>query len=202
VAVIVRRPPGSRTTIDEFLRLDEEVRRRHELIGGELEERGAASGRHGRAQSRVSSVLGPYDRRRGAPERPGGFLFATEIDIFFDEENVLRPDVAGWRRERLAEIPDEFPVRVLPDWTCEILSTNRRNDLIRKKRVYHQYRISHYWILDPEEGSLSVFRWNADGYTEVLSAERGERVRAEPFDGLEIAVGFLFGDDEEEDGSV
>jgi len=146
-------------------------------------------------------VLGPYDRRQGTPERPGGFLFATEVDLFFDEENVLRPDVAGWRRERLARIPDEFPVRVLPDWTCEILSTNRRNDLIRKKRVYHRYRISHDWILDPEEGSLSVFRWNTDGYTEVLSAERGERVRAEPFDALEISVGFLFGDDEE-DGSA
>jgi Uma2 family endonuclease len=94
-----------------------------------------------------------------------------------------------------------LPARVRPDWVCEILSTNRRNDLIKKKRVYHRHEVPHYWILDPEEATLTVYRWSPDGYVEILAAERGERVRAEPFDALEIAVGVLFGDEEDEPGA-
>jgi Uma2 family endonuclease len=84
----------------------------------------------------------------------------------------------------------------LPDWICEILSTNRSNDLVKKKRVYHQCQIPHYWIIDPAEQTLAVHRWSPDGYTEVLAAQREEVVRAEPFDAVELSVGVLFGDDE------
>lgn len=197
-AVTARKAPAVRTTLAEFLALDEDARRRYELIDGELTERGAATARHGRTQSRIPGLLSPYDRRLRDPDRPGGWIFATEVDIYFDPDNTLRPDVAGWRRDRLDELPLEFPVRTLPDWTCEILSTNQRNDLIRKKRVYHHHRVPHYWILDPAEATLLVYRWTADGYTDVLSAERGERVRAEPFDAIDLAVGVFFGDDEDE----
>lgn len=195
---IARRRPGVPRTLDDLMALDDDVRRRYELLGGELVERGAATGRHGRTQGRVFRSLGPFDRRPGPPDRPGGWIFATEVDIYFDAENTLRPDVSGWRRERLAEIPEEFPIRVLPDWTCEVLSTNKRNDLIRKKRVYHQHRVPHYWILDPTEETILVYRWTADGYTDVLSAERTDRIRAEPFDAVELPVGVFFGDDEDQ----
>jgi Uma2 family endonuclease len=106
----------------------------------------------------------------------------------------------GWRRERVAERPTGTPVSILPDWICEILSTNRRMDLIQKKRVYHQARIPHYWIIDPADEILTVQRWAPDGYIEVLAAQRGERVRAEPFDAIELSVGALFGDDDAADG--
>ncbi len=195
-AVTVTRRPGTATLAD-LLALPEEDRRRHELIGGELVERGAATGRHGGAQGRTFRVLGPFDRRGGGPpDSPGGWIFATEADIYFDDANTLRPDVAGWRRERLPALPDEFPIRVLPDWTCEVLSTNKRNDLVRKKRVYHQHQVPHYWILDPATDTMLVYRWSLEGYIEVLAAERADRVRAEPFAALELAVGVLFGDDD------
>jgi Uma2 family endonuclease len=188
-----------RATLADLLALDEELRRRHELIDGELAERGAATARHGAAQGRAFRWLGPFDRRPGGPpDRPGGWIFATEVDICFDEKSTLRPDVAGWRRERLSELPDEFPVRILPDWTCEVLSTNKRNDLIRKKRVYHRHRIPHYWIIDPAESTLAVYRWAEGGYLEVLAAERGERVRAEPFVAVELSVGVFFGEEDED----
>ncbi len=196
-AVTAGKLPGPARLAD-LLALSEEELRRHELIGGELVERGAATGRHGRAQGRAFHLLNPFDRRAGGPpDRPGGWIFATEADVYFDEWNTLRPDVAGWRRETLAELPEEFPVRTLPAWVCEVLSTNKRNDLIRKKRVYHQYRVPHYWILDPAAETMLVYRWSADGYVEVLAAERGDRVRAEPFEAIELAVGVLFGDDED-----
>lgn len=194
-AVTARRPPGT-ATLAELLAIPEE-RRRHELIDGEIVEKQAASGKHGAAQGRIFRALGPFDRRPGG-RGPGGWIFATEVDIYFDAHNTLRPDVAGWRRERLAELPGEVPIRVVPDWTCEVLSTNKRNDLVKKKRVYHRHRVGHYWIADPTEQTLAVYRWSDEGFLEVLTTERGERVRAEPFEAVELSVGVLFGDDEDE----
>lgn len=198
MSVVTQRRPIGPATLADLLALDEDARRRFELIGGELVERGAATGSHGGAQGRAFRLLGPFDRRPGGPpERPGGWIFGTEVDIYFDDKNTVRPDVAGWRREHLARLPAEFPVRVLPSWCCEVLSTNRRNDVVRKKRLYHQHQVAHYWIIDPAAETLSVHRWSADGYVEVLAAERGDRVRAEPFDAIELSVGVLFGDDED-----
>jgi Uma2 family endonuclease len=191
-------PKRSLATIADLLAIPEEDRR-HEVIDGELVEKEATSGRHGGAQLRIGEALAPYNRRPGG-RAPGGWLFASETEILFEPTQVLRPDVAGWRRDRLAELPAEVPIEVLPDWVCEILSQDRKRDLVKKKRIYHQHRVGHYWIVDPANETLSVHRWHADGYLEVLVAERGERVRAEPFGELELAVGILFGDDPSEAG--
>lgn len=185
-------------TLADLLAIPEEDRH-HELIDGELVEKEAASAKHGGAQTRLGRSLGPFDRRPGGPpDRPGGWWFASEVEVYFDAENTFRPDHAGWRRERLPELPTDTPIRVLPDWICEILSSNRRNDLVKKKRVYHHHRVPHYWILDPVAETLLVYRWASEGYIEILAAQRGERVRAEPFAAIELSVGVLFGDDEED----
>ncbi len=193
-AIVARRAPGSATLAD-LLAIPEETRF-HELIDGEIVPKEVASGKHGGAQVRISHLLQPFDREPGG-RGPGGWIFASEVDIYFDPQSTLRPDVSGWIRQRLPELPAEVPIRVLPDWACEILSTNRRNDLIRKKRIYHQHHIPHCWIVDPIEQTLTAHRWSPEGYLEVLVTERGERVRAEPFDAIELQVGVFFGDDEE-----
>lgn len=183
-------------TADDLFAIPE-AERRHELIEAVLVEKGAASAEHGAAQRKLSACIGPFDRRSGG-RWPGGWWSASAVDIVFDDRNVLRPDVLGWRRERVPERPRGARVTTRPDWVCEILSTNRGSDLVRKKRVYHRHEVPHCWILDPEEATLSVHRWLREGYLEILVAERGERVRAEPFDAIEIDVGVLFGDDEAE----
>ena len=183
-------------TVADLLAIPEEGRR-HEVIDGVLVEKEAASGRHGGAQVRLARRLGPYDRRPGG-RWPGGWWFATKVEIQFEEVQVFRPDIAGWRRERLPELPKEVPITVRPDFICEILSTNKRNDLIKKKRVYQRHDVGHYWIVDPDQETLAVYRWHVDGYVEVLIADRDERVRAEPFDAIEFRVGVLFGDDEDD----
>ncbi|MDI3287893.1 Uma2 family endonuclease [Polyangium sp. 15x6] len=190
-------PAAPPATLEDLYAIPEE-KRRHELIEGVIHEKGAATGEHGRAQRRLSGYVEPFDRRPGG-RFPGGWWFATEVDIFFDPKSTFVPDVAGWRRERVPEQPLGTPIRVRPDWVCEILSTNRRNDLVKKKRVYHRHEVPHCWIVDPVEESLSVYRWEPAGYLEILVAERGERVRAEPFDAIPLQVGILFGDDEEDE---
>jgi Uma2 family endonuclease len=186
-----------RATLEDLLAMPEEDRRRFELVEGALAERGATSGEHGTAQFRIARQMGPFDRRPGG-RSPGGWWFATEVDVYFDPVNTFRPDVSGWRRDRVPERPRGVPIEVRPDWVCEILSSNKRNDLVKKKRVYHRHQVSHYWIVDPEQETLLVYRWAAEGYLDVLSAERGEIVRAEPFEAIPFAIGVLFGDDEDE----
>ena len=73
-----------------------------------------------------------------------------------------------------------------------MLSTNRRHDLIKKKRAYHTHEVGHDWIIDPVEETLAVHRWHPDGYVEVLVADCTERVRAEPFDAIELDLANLW----------
>lgn len=186
-------PPPA--TLEDLLAIPED-QRRHEIIDGELVEKGAASGEHGGAQADLVTALNHRFGRRPGGRWPGGWWFATEVELLLAPGQLFRPDVVGWRRERVPERPAGIPITTLPDWICEILSTNRRNDLIKKKRVYHQCQVPHCWIIDPVEETLAVHRFSADGYIEVLAAQRGERVRAEPFDAVELDVGTLFGDDE------
>ena len=189
--------PGGATVAD-LLAIPEE-RRRHEVIDGELVEKKAATPGHGRAQGRIVAGLVPaFDRKPGGPRGPGGWWFATDTEVTFAPHQIFRPDVLGWRRERVAKMPEEFATDVIPDWVCEILSTNRGDDLVKKFRAYHQARVAHYWVLDPLDSTLTVYRSEEGGYFVAQRAERGEKLRPEPFDALELEVGVLFGDDESE----
>jgi Uma2 family endonuclease len=194
----LKSPPRPATEAD-LLALPEQGRG-YELIDGNLVEKHAGF-RHGRAQFNLAGLLTPYRRSSGGADRPGEWWFLTEQLIEFSPSQILRPDVAGWLRERLPEPPedDDAVVRVRPDWVCEIISVRKSaNDLIRKKRIYHQHQVQYYWIVDPRDESLTVLQWTAKGYLEILAAQRGERVRAEPFPALDLHVGVLFGDDEGE----
>jgi Uma2 family endonuclease len=177
-----------------------EHERFHEIIDGELVRKAAPSGLHGRAQCIVGGRIGDSYSRRPGGRRPGGWWIVTEVEVQLAEHDVFRPDVSGWRRERLPELPRESPILVRPDWVCEVLSrSNARNDLVKKMRVYHRSGVPHYWIVDPEEETLTVYRWTADGYLVALTAEREERVRAEPFGELELSVAALFGGDDDDE---
>lgn len=182
-------------TVADLLAIPEEDRR-HEIIDGVLVEKGAATFPHGIAQGQVRQWLGPYNRRPGGPS-PGGWWFVSEVEIVLESSQVYRPDLTGWRRERLA-VPPDWPVSTRPDWVCEVLSTNRHNDLVKKKRGLHRHQVPHYWIIDPVDQTLTVYRWHPDGYIEVLIADGTQRVRAEPFTDVELKVGIMFGDDDDE----
>ena len=83
-----------------------------------------------------------------------------------------------------------------PDWVAEVLSpSNAENDLGPKLLSYHRAQVGHYWVVDTKEEILAAYRWTANGYEVALSAGRRERVRAEPFEAIELEVGALFGAD-------
>lgn len=188
---------GRPHTIQEWLNQPPE--RRLELIDGEFIEKAAPDLSHGNAQAGLTTTLRPVFNRKpgGAGPGAGGWWILTEVDIQLGNDG-FRPDVAGWRRERMPTLTEGRPVILRPDWICEVLSEwNSRTDTIRKLRRYHDGGVPHYWLLDPATGTLGVFRHETQGYLNVLTAERGQLVRAEPFDAIEINVAMLLGDDPE-----
>ena len=186
---------GSRTVADWLAQPDDG---RFELIDGELVEKAAPTAEHGHAQLATGAVLrGAYDRRIGGPGGPGGWWIATEVDVLLDGRG-FRPNIAGWRRDRAPALPRERPVTLRPDWICEIVSeSNRATDTVKKLRRYHQSGVPFYWILDQVDRTLTVYRHTSDGYLVELRAEAHERVRAAPFDRIELQVAVLLGDDED-----
>ncbi|WP_437730014.1 Uma2 family endonuclease [Sorangium sp. So ce1335] len=186
---------GTRANLADLLAIPEE-QRFHEIVDGELVRKARPSGPHGRAQRVLGGRIGdPYDRRPGG-RLPGGWWIVTETEVLLEQEHVYRPDVLGWRRERLPELPETTPIPVRPDWVCEVLSpTTARNDRVKKMRVYQRCEVPHHWMVDPEDQTLMVYRWTPEGYLLILTAERGERVRAEPFVEVELDMDALFGDE-------
>lgn len=177
-------------TLADFLAIPE-GERFHELLAGEIVQRALPSARHGGAQVTLGGTLLPYQRRRGPG--PSGWVFAVEAEVQLFLHTVVRPDVLGWRRERLPRLPDLSPIDVTPDWVCEVLSpSNAKVDLWDKQGLYHEAGIQHYWIVDPMTESLRVLRWAEAGYDTVLDARGDATVRAEPFDEVEIHLPDLF----------
>lgn len=167
---------------------------RHEVVGGVIVEKAAPSFEHGAAQGSVFLALGSFRGRAGREGRPGGWWLGTEVEIELAPHEVYVPDIAGWRIERVAEPPRGRPVRMAPDWVCEVLSPSTTvRDLGHKQRTYHQARVGHYWVVDPGDQVLTVYRWHEAGYVLALVAGAGESVRAEPFEAVELDIADIFG---------
>ncbi len=187
-------------TWDDLLTIPE-GKRHHEVIDGLIVEMPSFTGQHADAQSWLAATLKPrFARNRGGGDAPGGWWIYTEVNLELERHQVYRPDLVGWRRERVPERPIGTPIRIRPDWVCEVLSpSNTSNDTVLKMRGYFRAQVPRYWLVDPMAETLTVCRWTSDGYTLALTAQRGERIRAEPFDAIEFPLGLLFGDEPEDE---
>ena len=172
---------------------------RFELVDGNLVQKASPSSEHGVTQTRVGIQVGGRFMRRPGGRAPGGWWIASEVDVLLGAD-LFRPDLVGWRRERVASVPTESPTSVRPDWICEVVTgSNAAQDRVVKMRAYHQAGIPHYWLLDPAERTLVVMRHAEGGYLNVLAATAPERVRPEPFGAVEFLVASFFDDVEDDE---
>jgi hypothetical protein len=180
---------------------ESDVDERLEVHAGQHVPKEAARYEHSDAQLGVGSALrGPFQRPSGRGGSPGGWWIATEAEVTYPGWTFLH-DLAGWKRDRVADKPTGRPVRVVPDWVCEILSTNRKHDTVTKFDVLGAAGVRHYWLLDVDARELVVHRLDGGKWTRVaayVANEPGQRARIEPFDALELEIAVLFGDDPSE----
>jgi Uma2 family endonuclease len=120
-------------------------------------------------------------------------LFEPELHL---REDVLVPDLAGWRRERMPEVPKGVPFEIAPDWVCEVISpSSARIDRGAKGLIYAKHGVRHLWIVDPIARTLEVQRNTAGQWTVLGVHGDSDIVRAEPFDAVELKLGTLWGID-------
>jgi Uma2 family endonuclease len=184
---------GTLATYEDLLALPEG--QRGELIDGVLVTPPAPLPRHGRAQGVLGRVIGgPFDYDDGGSS-PGGWWILPEVEVRLSPHDVVRPDVAGWRRERLPHPWDVRPIDVVPDWICEVLSpSNVADDRVRKRHLYAKHGVAYYWLLDPAERTLEALRLDpaSRAWIDVGSYGDGAIARIAPFDAIEIEVGRFF----------
>jgi len=103
------------------------------------------------------------------------------------------PDLAGWRRERMPELPDAPYLTLAPDWACEVLSPRTQAlDRTRKLPLYAREGVTHVWLIDPLAQTLEVYRLDGDTYRLVATHAGTAPVRAEPFDAVELELAALW----------
>ena len=123
---------------------------------------------------------------------PSGWVLLFEPELHFGRD-VLVPDIAGWRRTRLPNVPAEAYLALAPDWICEVLSTSTEAiDRGKKLRIYARERVAHVWLIDPIARSLEVTSLHTGRWAKLDRYEGEAKVRAAPFDAIELELGALW----------
>lgn len=161
-----------------------------EILGGELIVTPRPAPRHMYAATILGEEIGPpYRRGHGGP---GGWIFLYETEILLGEDLVV-PDLAGWRKERFPAEPEHNWIPVAPDWVCEVLSPSTfRTDKVRKMPIYAHHGVGHIWLIDPLAMTLDAFRLECGRWSLLATYSENDRVRVEPFQEIEIDLGDLW----------
>ena len=179
-------PPAPRlATYDDLLSLPEDVHA--QILGGELVVSPSPLPRHSKSQGSMRRFIGgPFDDDDGH----GGWWIFVEVDVRLATHDIVRPDLAGWRRERLPRPGNARPIDVVPDWICEVISPRTAAlDRVKKRALYARHGVGHYWMVDPEARTLEL---DGGRWVEVGAWDESARVRIPPFAELELELGRLF----------
>jgi Uma2 family endonuclease len=161
-----------------------------EIIGGELYANPRPASPHSLAASALgASLIAPFQFGQNGP---GGWWLLDEPELHFGAD-VLVPDIAGWRRERMPAVPVVAYFTLAPDWVCEVLSPSTEPiDRGKKLGIYAREGVQHAWLLNPLLQTLEVWRLVSQRWSLVAVHEAGARVRAEPFDAVELPLAALW----------
>ncbi|MCX7112523.1 MAG: Uma2 family endonuclease [Proteobacteria bacterium] len=162
-----------------------------EIINGELHTQPRPTGRHGDAGSVLGMHIGPPFRLGNGG--PGGWWILNEPEIHFVRDTVVVvPDLAGWRRERMPNIPEGHRFEVVPDWVCEILSPSTgKKDRAKKLPLYARYGAAHAWLVDPLAQTLEAFSLHEGHWLLPATLEDDAQVSVAPFDAIMFSLADL-----------
>ncbi len=152
-----------------------------EILDGDLYALPRPSPRHALAASGLGSAVFDRFARPGGGDPPGGWWILYEPELHLGAD-VLVPDIAGWRREKMASLPEKAFFDLAPDWACEVLSpATEAIDRGRKMEVYAREGMSFLWLVNPVQRTLESYRLVASRWTLLATFVGDQAVKAEPF---------------------
>ncbi len=163
-----------------------------EVIAGRLVTQPRPNPRHSAAASRLGVKLGnPFDFGDGGP---GGWLILDEPEIHLGDEIVV-PDLAGWRRERMPKLPETPYFELIPDWICEVISPSTAHwDRGPKRDIYARHGLRHLWHVDPTDRLLEAFELQEDRWVLLATLTNDAEVALPPFAEVPFALDALWAD--------
>jgi Uma2 family endonuclease len=166
-----------------------------EIVDGELHASPRPAPRHANVASSLGVLIGgPYHHSRGGP---GGWWILDEPELHFGR-NVLVPDLAGWRRTRLPELPVAAYFSVVPDWVCEVLSPSTASlDRVKKLAIYAREQVGHAWLIDPAAHTLEVLELDRGRWTLLATYAGADVVRVPPFTEIDLELASLWAEGHE-----
>ncbi len=160
-----------------------------EIIQGRLITHPRPASRHAKAAYELGIELHPFSRGRSGA---GEWVILIEPELHLAQD-ILVPDLAGWRRERMPEMPHVAGFELAPDWICEMLSPSTATmDRADKLPIYARHQVVHAWLVDPLAKTLEVFRLTQQRWLLLDTYRDGAKVRAEPFDAIELELSMLW----------
>ncbi|MDZ7754479.1 MAG: Uma2 family endonuclease [Gammaproteobacteria bacterium] len=162
-----------------------------EILHGQLHTHPRPAPRHSRAYSALGYTLGsPFDGGHGGP---GGWWILDEPELHLGPDVVV-PDLAGWRRARMPELPTTAWFELAPDWACEILSpSTARIDRAVKMPLYAREGVQHLWLVDPDARTLEVYRLQPDGHWLLhRTLTQDDAVSEPPFEAITFGLDVLW----------
>jgi Uma2 family endonuclease len=174
-----------RFTYNDYLLLPED--KRYEILDGDLYVVAAPNIRHQRVSRELFDALLDHVRQGDLGE-----LLPAPCDVILSEENVVQPDILFVRKEHLGII-GEANLQGAPDIVIEILSeVSRRKDLEVKKKIYAQFGVPEYWIVDPEAGTVEVLVWSELGYITAGVCGKSDRLSSPLLPDLNVPLSEVF----------
>jgi hypothetical protein len=161
-----------------------------EIIRGALHLQPRPRPRHARSSSALGGrICPPFDF---GDDGPGGWWIVDEPELHLGDD-VLVPDLAGWRRERMPLFPDTAFFAVPPDWACEVLSpSTRARDLTDKRAIYAEHGVAHLWLVDPDARTLEAFALQAGVWVLIAALRDDAPVSVAPFDAVTFPLDSLW----------
>ena len=161
-----------------------------EILFGELVTHPRPAPRHAIVVTRLSGILGPpFDLGVAGP---GGWVFMIEPELHLGK-HVAVPDMAGWRRDRFAHLPETAWIDIAPDWICEVLSpSTERYDRGGKRTIYADAGVGHLWHVDPGLRMLEVFELREGKWLLLEVLHDNANAAPRPFAEISFPLGQLW----------
>ena len=144
------------------------------------------------AKTVLAATLGHAFTRRHSDQGRWRIMHEPELHL---GEDILVPDVAGWRRERLPTVrqTDTWDEVIAPDWVCETVADSTRDlDMNGKRPVYAREGIPHLWLVEPMKRTLEAFELREGRWILAGRAKDDEPVSIRPFDAITFSLGELW----------